>query len=317
MQTLAPIMLPSWLLAFYQNAPFSCFFPLYSLIACVGLFFFMGPYLAKKKKRTSYEKGARQLCLLSTVLGWLLLIGGKICLYLKHGTWFPETLFGFLLEIAWLMLCVTVLLITLHRILWKPLVNHPFFLSLLSFMTFFQGLASALLLLFLFRMEKMGIPASLSELPHALELLGNDLLEGGMPAIVGGLPLLIAMPAVFGSLGLLCLRRVHDYGRDHYSVVLTWFMQWTARFGFLLFFFCGIALAYQLSPYRDSLLADPLSVLSPFAPLLLFCSVWFLASILLKAISASELPLRHKALMVFCDFLLLCSIPLFAEILLR
>ncbi|MCR4665797.1 MAG: hypothetical protein K5657_00690 [Desulfovibrio sp.] len=317
MQSLQDVLLSCpFLLPYYTHGGVSCLFLCVFSIACMGLFFIVGRRLAKKRKRSAYEKGARQLAVLACALGWIPLLGWKAWSYLQSGTLFPESVFGLLEEIAWLMGLVTLLLFSLHLVVWKALSSHPLVSSILSFATFFQGFVWALFVVFLWRLRMPGEPVTLLDLQTQLEQVATGFLGIETPLLCIALPLfllLLAMPAVYGSMGLLCLRSVHDYGRDHYQTVTRWLSGWIARTGLMLFLLLVLVLGFLLWPAQERLLADPWTVLQPFFPVLLFGLLWLLGSLLHLAVSLSELPLRHKVSVVFADLLLISSVPFYVE----
>ena len=101
--------------------------PLAALLAFVGLNFMSATArgLTVTRKRASFEKCARQLALLALLLGWILLICGRVWLFFTQGSYTPDSPSDFMVEMSWVMLGLAVLFNSLYFALWKFLIKMP------------------------------------------------------------------------------------------------------------------------------------------------------------------------------------------------
>ena len=101
--------------------------PLAALLAFAGLGFMSAAAraLAVTRKRASYEKCARQLALLSLLLGWALLICGRVWLFFTQNSYTPDSISDFMVEMSWIMLGLAVLINSMYFALWKFLLKLP------------------------------------------------------------------------------------------------------------------------------------------------------------------------------------------------
>lgn len=100
--------------------------PLAALLAFrVWVFVCHRTALAVTRKRASYEKCARQLALLSLLLGWALLICGRVWLFFTQSSYTPDSISDFMVEMSWIMLGLAVLINSMYFALWKFLLKLP------------------------------------------------------------------------------------------------------------------------------------------------------------------------------------------------
>ncbi len=101
--------------------------PLSALTAFAGLDFMsaVAKILAVVRNRSTFDKCARQLAFLCVVLGWILLVGSRVWLYLDHPAKDPNTVDYYIIEIGWILLSIGVLLASVYCVLWKVLRNLP------------------------------------------------------------------------------------------------------------------------------------------------------------------------------------------------
>ena len=265
--------------------------PLAGLLAFAGLGFISAAAraLAITRKRASYEKCSRQLALLSLLLGWSLLICGRVWLFFSQDSYTPDSPSDFMVEMSWIMLGMAVLINSLYFGLWKILVKLPMLHVGMGIVSGIQGviaiaasLAAARLLTALAR-------------PDAAELtLGHIYVPGfGTPfwcALFWTLPLMMAVAGGFGAFWLVLRRKYDDYGRDHYNTMLPWCATW-ARNAWALFWV--VLLASSVFDIQRDWQSDAFTSMDAFkesAELLL----WLVPALLWAVVGRSPAPLRHK-----------------------
>ena len=115
--------------------------PLAALLAFAGMGFISGTarVLSLTRRRSSYDKCARQLALLGLILGWLLLIGGRVWIFFTQAGCTPDSLPSFLVEMGWILLSLAVLISSLYYMLWKALGNMPVLHVTLGMLSGVQG----------------------------------------------------------------------------------------------------------------------------------------------------------------------------------
>ena len=77
--------------------------------------------------------------MLGLILGWLLLIGGRIWLFFTQDGYTPDSLPSFLVEMSWMLLGIAVLISSLYYALWKALKNMPVLHVTLGVLSGIQG----------------------------------------------------------------------------------------------------------------------------------------------------------------------------------
>ena len=275
-------------------------------LATLGLLCLAGRHLSRLKKRSSYDKGARQLLLLGSIAGLVLVVAVKAVHFWLSGRWFPEDMGAFLWEMVWILLCFCVIVINLHLLLWKKLAKHEILDHCLGSISALAGLATACAVLLLTRLEALGFAVHSLADSKTLTLLTPSLHSAAFASLLIFLPLLLVMPYVFGSLGFLSLRRIHDFGRDHYTIVTLWCMRRAFALGFVIVLILGGCLGVRLYAAWQS---APLDLWNWTRDGFLL-GFWLLAVLIWGGISRSSVPLRYKALMVFANLLAFASLPL-------
>ena len=326
----------SWLGERFEQVAWYLPFLLLLAISGTCAFLVSGRSLAVTSRRTSYDKGARQIALLAVVSGWIALFGAGGWFFWRNGYELPPD-WDIILVLSALLPAVLVLLLTLALLFWKFTGKHRVFWWLNGLLLVVAGTATLLWSWCLLRGLSQGISfAGTGDIVGDALALGRDFLSGfgiqsGTQGSLGEirlwdleaflvsphlamtcslLPLFFAIPAVFASFGFLALRSVHDYGRDHYAIVLTFSLRYAARFGFLLCCILAAFLGVQgyLQWERGWLTLLPLC-----SELLLFL-VWLFVSLLFSVLSRSQYPLRHKVWVVLADCVALMTVvPLVGE----
>ena len=265
--------------------------PLAALLAFVGLNFMSATArgLAVTRKRASFEKCARQLALLGLLLGWILLICGRVWLFFTQGSYTPDSPSDFMVEMSWVMLGLAVLFNSLYFALWKFLIKMPLLHVGLGVVSGIQAciataasLAAARLLTALAR-------------PDADMLtLGHIYVPGfGTPfwcALFWSLPLMLAIAGGMGAFWLVLRRNYDDFGRDHYNTMLPWCATW-ARNAWAIFWVILLASSVfdvQREWQKETFTA--MDAVLESAELLL----WLVPALLWTWVARSATPMRHK-----------------------
>ncbi|MBQ9406499.1 MAG: hypothetical protein IJU37_07170 [Desulfovibrio sp.] len=279
--------------------------PLATLLACVGLCCLSGMarLLAVTRKRSSYAKCARQLALLAVLLGWSLLVGGRLWLFYTQGTFAPDSLANFILECAWMLLGSAVMLVSVYYMLWKPMRGLPTLHALLAFLSGLAGLFSAGA-----TMAAARLFAALDRSDAALMTLEHiytpDICTPFFCALCMTLPLALALAGGFGAFWLILRRRHDDFGRDHYNAMLPWCAVWArnAWIVYWLLLLSATSLQIHVQWLGDSF--TPEDALWESAWLLL----WLVPALFWAIPARSATPLRHKLLLFLALLLSLAGV---------
>ena len=247
--------------------------------------------LAARRRRASYARGARQLSLLGLILGWLLLTGSRVWLFLDETDYalLPSILPGFsLLEPVWFLLGGAVLAISVCHALWKTLSPMPALhisLGLLCCLLACLALAAALVAARCLAMcPQAGEAASLKS------LFMPGIEQPYWSALCMTLPLSLALAAGCGASWLPLLRRRDDFGRDHYNTMVAWCATWARNAWILLWLLLFFSSAQQIWLHWPSGGFSPTAALHESLQLLL----WLLPAPLWAWAAHSALPLRHR-----------------------
>lgn len=276
--------------------------PLASLAAFAGLGFICGTarVLAVKRRRVAYDKCSRQLSLLAVILGWALLIGSRLWLYLNPGRFPADNISSFLVEASWIILSIAVFLTSVNHTLWRFLREKPVLHVTLSMICGVMGVVT-----FLATMGCLRFLAAFAH-PEAAKLTIELIFPLAWYAPVWqatclSLPLMVAIPAAFGCFWLIMRRTADDFGRDYYNAMIPWCASWAASTWLLLWLLqtCAAGLRLWLAmehPAADLatgqmfmgidqnlLLAEGLRLLA-----------WLLPAILWILVCRSRLALRHS-----------------------
>ncbi|MDD2966984.1 MAG: hypothetical protein PHN64_05815 [Desulfovibrionaceae bacterium] len=280
--------------------------PLAALLAFPGLALMAitGQLLAIKRKRSFYDKGAKQLALLATLLGWLLSTGGAVWLLCRYT---PQTipLDAIPLQVmvhclAWLLITLGAFFASLHYSLWKGLKQYPRmhqFIGLFALVSAYLGAYTLMASLVLQSQLDAGLVVE--NIQQALVPAENSPLWNA----VYYLPVLVAaMAGGLGSLWFVVRRKRDDFGRDHYNTVVPWAACWARNawlcLWLILLFFTGwevitAAQEHDILPQQE-LLNHALRLALWLIPLLLWCIV-----------TRSATPLRHKFTLLLAQILVM------------
>jgi hypothetical protein len=243
-------------------------------------------------RRSAFDKCALQVAHLGVVLGWLLLVGGRIWIFFNADSYVPRSFLGHVIETAWGALGIAVVLTSLHYGLWKTLAGHRTLHAMLGLLS---GLAGILALAAV--MGGLRLLCAL-ELPNAAELNLEDLFNFRMfpspllYASLAMLPLALAMPAAASLCWLLWRRRRDDYGRDYYSNMVPRLAKWALAAGaaaaaVYLFTVCADMWQIAASGAFELSLEEAVTYALRFLPLAIACVLW-------AVVWRSSQPLRRK-----------------------
>lgn len=255
--------------------------------AGLGLFGAATQIRGARQRRKSFSKCARQLSMLGMTLGWGLLIGMRIWLYLA-----PMQQLSMVFEASWLLLAVATLLASLCFLAARVLEKAPWLhlllgllQAVLAYAAFLLGLASA----HLAPLVDGILEALRTRQPPELPPLQDILLPLATP-LSYSLLLLLALPAAFGAFWLVLRRKHDDYGRDHYNVTLPWCAAWARNawlaLWLLMLTFSGM---HIYDRWQNGIFTGQDALIQSI-PLLL----WLVPPLLWAVVSSSKTPLRHK-----------------------
>lgn len=283
------------------------------LLAFAGMGFFSASalVLSKTRKRASYEKCARQLAFLGAILGWVLLVGGRLWLFFTDGGGYaPESVLGFLLEISWMLLAAAALMSSIYFALWRGLSGLPVLHVTLGVLSGIQACVAAVTSLAAARFF-----AALASPNAATLTLGQIFMPNWdspvWSALCYSIPLIFALPAGFGALWLILRRKYDDFGRDHYNTMLPWCAAWARNAWGLFWLLLLVSTAIQV--YTDhqtqAFIAEDGLVQS------LRLLLWLIPALLWAITSRSANPLRHKASLTLALFVALSfMLPFYLEV---
>lgn len=282
------------------------------LLAYSGMIFISATakILSILRQRSAYEKCARQIAFLGLILAWMLVVAGRIWLYLTAQTHPEGSLENFLLEMSWLLLCLGALLTTIYYTFWRILKNMPILHSTVGMIAGAQNCVALACVLFTIRIASgsANVEAETFKLPDLFPSVWNDPVWS---AACFTLPLIFALGGAFSACWLLLRRKHDDFGRDYYNQMVPWCAEW-ARNGWLVVWLLFItASILQLWTNHGSVfylqeetLLEGIRAMIWLIPLLL----WIFAC-------KTRFPLRHKwslwlALLISLSFML----PYFLDI---
>lgn len=280
--------------------------PLAALLAFAGMGFMSGTarILSFTRRRSSYDKCARQLALLGLVLGWLLLIGGRVWIFFTQADHAPDSLPGFLVEMSWILLSLAVLLSSLYYTLWNILRNMPVLHMTLGMLSGVQGCVTVLATLAAARFLAAFAHPEAATMTIA-EIFPATWSAPLWSALCYTPPLLLAMPAGFGALWLLLRRQQDDFGRDHYNTMIPWCAGWARNAWCLLWLLLLISGGLQIWLHWQGGVFSPQDAIVESTRLLL----WLIPVLLWTMVRRSAIALRHKltllaALLISLGFML-------------
>ncbi|MDE6734945.1 MAG: hypothetical protein K2J64_05715, partial [Desulfovibrio sp.] len=177
--------------------------------------------LADVKGRSAFEKCARQLAFFGMMVGWILLVGGRVWLHFTREAHVPGSVTAYFLEMSWLLLSLGVMLSSVYYTLWRILKNLPILHATIGMISAAQSSFAAVAVLGTARL--MAALAQPDAAGAGLQnLLPADWASPLWTAAACTLPLLIALPAAAGALWLPMRRHKDDFGRDYYNAMIPW-----------------------------------------------------------------------------------------------
>lgn len=266
-----------------------------TLLAFAGLGFISATarILSITRRRSSYDKCARQLAQLAMILGWILLVAGRVWLFFVQGSYTPDSLPDFMVELSWILLGLAVLISSLYFALWKFLVKVPILHIVMGMISGIQGCIAVVVTLGSARMiSAYGRPDA------TIITLGDIFFPGWFSpfwcSLYWTLPLIVAMSAGSGALWLTMRRQRDDFGRDHYNTMVPWCAVW-ARNTWTIFWLIFLAStvaeiqqAWQGGIFTiENALSESIQVL-----------VWLVPLVLWTIVGRSSAPMRHKFTLV-------------------
>lgn len=280
--------------------------PLAALLAFAGMGFMSGTarILSITRRRSSYDKCARQLALLGLILGWLLLIGGRVWIFFTQASYTPDSVPGFLVEMSWILLSLAVLLSSLYYTLWKILRNMPVLHVTLGILSGVQGCVAVVAILTAARFLAAFVHPDADAMTLA-EIFPATWSAPLWSALCYTLPLLLAMPAAFGALWLPLRRKHDDFGRDHYNTMIPWCAGWARNAWSLLWLLLLVSSGLQIWLHWQGGVFSAQDAIVESSRLLL----WLIPALLWTMVCRSAVALRHKltplaALLIAVGFML-------------
>lgn len=286
--------------------------PLACLMAYCGLYFLSATakIIAVSRRRSAYDKCSRQAALLGLFLGWGLLIGSRIWLYLTRTNYIDGSVESFMLEMSWLLLSLGVLFSTIYYCCWRILKNMPVLHSTLGVLSAVQNCIALVCILFTIRL--MAGAASPEAQIFALPALFPDAWEASVwSAACYTTPLIFAMAGAFCAFWLMLRRKRDDFGRDYYNQMIPWCTAWARNSWSIVWLLLAIATAQEiwLQPTGASL--DREQALLNGCLLL----IWIIPLLLWNLVKRSRIPMRHSwGLVIALIFAFVFMLPYYAEI---
>lgn len=273
------------------------------LLAYSGIFFIspIARILSISKKRSAFDKMSRQIAFLGLVLGWILIIGGRIWLYFNQKPDNQDSFLNFICELDWMFLSIGVLLSSIYYTLWKLLKNMPV-------LHVTVGMISAVINCF----ALIGILAA-CRFSHANSTPGKLPFESFLPLDWPNplwITFLITIPLIFGMAAALTLcviplfRKKNDYGRDYYNKMSSWFSAWAKNSWSIIWIILLIPCGNLLwRTFTESGVQNSLLILQALS--LLF---WLLPIPLWVIVNKSRIPMRNAWLNYLAFLLAMCCI---------
>lgn len=286
--------------------------PLATMIAYAGIYFISATakILSIARKRAAFDKCSRQLALLGLIMGWTLLVCGRVWLYQTSSEHPQGTLESFLLEMSWLLLSLGVLLSSIYYCLWRILRNMPVLHSTLGMISAVQNCLAYAVIFFTIR--TCAISGNLHESAFSLPDLFPDTWNDPLwSAVCYTLPLLFAMPGAISACWLVFRRKKDDFGRDYYNAMIPWVCAWARNAWsvlWLLLLVSSLLQIWQETQQGDlgwqQIILDGDRVL-----------VWLVPLLLWIAVIRSRIPMR-LSWMLFAAFILagFFMVPYYFEI---
>lgn len=286
--------------------------PLACLLAYCGIYFLSSTarIIAVSRRRAPYEKCSRQIALLGLFLGWGLLIGARIWLYLTRTEHIDGSMESFMLEMSWLLLSIGVLFSTIYYCCWRILKNMPVLHSTLGVISAVQNCIALVCILFTIKVLAVA-PAPVSQ--HlALPMLFPDAWEAALwSAACYTTPLIFALAGGFCSFWLVLRRKRDDFGRDYYKLMIPWCAAWARNGWTVVWLLLLISTALEIWPRPGAPAFEATWAALAAARLL----IWFIPLPLWNLVKKSPVPLRHSwAALLALLFASAFMLPYFVEI---
>lgn len=286
--------------------------PLACLLAYCGIYFLSAAakIISISRRRSAYDKCSRQSALLGLILGWSLLVGGRVWLYLTPETHAPDSLANFLLEMSWLLFSLGVLFSSIYYCFWRILRNMPVLHSTLGAISAVQNCIALVCVLFTLRfMATFTSPsASAIALPDLFPDAWNDPLWSAACYTV---PLIFAMAGAASACWLVIRRKKDDFGRDYYNQMLPWCAAWARNGWAVLWLLLVISTSLRIWLQTKSGVFDSQEGFLDVCRIL----VWLIPLALWGWVKMSSLPLRQSwALFVAIIFACAFMVPYFLEL---
>ena len=277
--------------------------PLAALFVFAGMGFISATarILADTRGRSSFDKCARQLAFLGMMVGWILLVGGRVWLHFTRGIYVPGSVSAYFLEMSWLLLSLGVMLSSVYYTLWRILGNLPILHATIGMISAAQSCFAAMAILGTARLL-----AALAQ-PDAAgtglqNLIPGDLSSPLWTAAVCTVPLVFALPAAAGALWLPIRRKRDDFGRDYYNAMIPWCAAWARNAWAVLWL---AILAFTVIRVAQAFEGDGLSAQEAIleSTRLLF---WLIPVLLWTLVRKSAVALRHRATLAVALVLAMC-----------
>ncbi len=220
--------------------------PLSCMLAYAGIIFLsaIARMLSCMRNRPAFDKCSRQLALFGLILGWLLLICGRVWLYYTQERHASGSMENYILEMSWMLLSLGVLLSSVYYTLWRVLKNMPILHVTLGIISAVQNCLAMAAILFCCRFMEATARTDIKD--GIYELFPFDWREPVWSAMGQTVPLILAMAAAFGVVWMLLRRKQDDFGRDYYNMMPAWCAVWARNCWLLVWLLAVATTGYDL-----------------------------------------------------------------------
>ena len=287
--------------------------PFALLYAYFGLTFIAicGEIIALRRKRSAYNKCARQLACLSMLLGWLMLLGGRLWLIMALDGFDSYSIIVLLSEVTWMMFGFAAIVSCCYFMLWKFLANYPVLHIVLGAIAFLQGLMTCVGVMAVTRLyNALSLPeASSITIP---QLFTPQFGQAYLSALCYTLPLIFALAGGFGAVWLLLRRKADDFGRDYYNTMVPWCTRWARNAWALLWLLLVASSGLEIwqTWQTTGVFMQQDAIFQSLRVLL-----WLVPALLWTLVARSATPLRQKPALVIGLLLSMgFTLPYFMEL---
>ena len=224
------------------------------------------------------------------MLGWLMLLGGRLWLILALDGFDSYSIIVLLSEATWMMFGFSVIVSCCYFMLWKFLTNYPVLHIILGVIAFLQGL-----------MTCVGVMAVTPQFGQAY-----------LSALCYTLPLIFALAGAFGAVWLLLRRKADDFGRDYYNTMVPWCTRWARNAWVLLWLLLVASSGLEIwqTWQTTGVFMQQDAIFQSLRVLL-----WLLPALLWTLVARSATPLRQKPALVIGLLLSMgFTLPYFMEL---